>query len=491
VTLRRRLALTLVLTAVPLLLAVAWARYEIAQRYEVRILRDLALSRAASLGRERCEAAPEEFLPPPRPRSREAGPAPPPPPRPGPPGAAEGWFGWSPAGPPHRLPARAFAYDDGFRSADPAAPEFPADLRRRLERGTEEASRGYVTADGHDDGLEVAVRTGWNGGKCAFILARGIGPTTVWSLGLVSSALPVVAVLIASVLLAAGPVVRRIRALTADVRRSADAHYEGEVRATGRDEITDLAHAFNEAGAKVRGQLATLEQRDRTLRAFLANTTHDVMIPLTVLLGHLSDLRQRLVQGGSVDEGRVVPAIQEAQYLAALINNLGAAAKLESGEPLVERHPVDLGALVERVVERHRPVAMPAGVAVEYGVPERPVVAEGDETLIEQAVSNLVHNAVRYNRPGGHVAVLLEETGGGFRLRVVDDGPGVPEEELPRLLERRQRTDEARQRHPDGLGLGLHITRGVVERHGFAIAFGRSEHGGLEAAITGPVDPRP
>ena len=68
---------------------------------------------------------------------------------------------------------------------------------------------------------------------------------------------------------------------------------------------------------------------------------------------------------------------------------------------------------------------------------------------------------------------------------VVDDGPGVPEEELQRLVERRQRGDEARQRHPYGLGLGLHIARDVVERHGFRMTLGRSEHGGLEAAVVG------
>lgn len=115
-------------------------------------------------------------------------------------------------------------------------------------------------------------------------------------------------------------------------------------------------------------------------------------------------------------------------------------------------------------------------------------MVSGDVTLLEQAVSNLVHNAVRYNRRGGHVAVLLEEAAPtSFRLRVVDDGPGVPEDQLRRLFERRQRGDEARQRHPDSLGLGLHIAKSVAERHAFALRLGPSEHGGLEATITGPV----
>jgi signal transduction histidine kinase len=281
--------------------------------------------------------------------------------------------------------------------------------------------------------------------------------------------------------------VGRIRGLTGDVRRSADTRYETAVRVAGADEIAELARAFNEAGAKVRAQLQALEQRDRALRAFLADTTHDVMLPLTVLLGHLSNLRAKL-GGAALQEAQLLPAIQEAQYLASLIHNLGAAAKLEAGEPLVERHAVDLNALVERVVARHRPVADAAGVALEFGVPERTALAQGDVTLIEQALNNVVHNAVRYNHRGGHVAVLLEETEPqGFQLRVVDDGPGVPDEELRLLVERRRRGNDARQRHPGGLGLGLHIAHSVAERHGFRMRFRRSEYGGLEVTIAGPL----
>jgi signal transduction histidine kinase len=390
------------------------------------------------------------------------------------------------------MPVRAFVYDAAFQPVDLAGPAFPPELRRALESGSEYASRRSSATAGRGEGLDVAVRTGFAEGRCAVVLARRIGPPPASSLGLVWGTLPLLGLLLASVLVAAGPMVRRIRGLTSDVRRSADTLYEVKVRADGGDEIAELARAFNEAGAKVRAQLAALEERDLTLRAFLADTTHDVMIPLTVLVGHLSNLRKRLAERGAVEEAALVPALQEAQYLASLIHNLGAAAKLEAGEPLVERHPLDLGALVERVVERHRPVAVPAGIVVEFGVPEGPLMVEGDVTLIEQAVSNLVHNAVRYNRPGGHVAVLLEETApsAGFRLRVVDDGPGVPEAELERLGERRRRGDEARQRQPGGLGLGLHIAYGVAERHGFRMALGRSEYGGLEATITGALGSR-
>ena len=178
--------------------------------------------------------------------------------------------------------------------------------------------------------------------------------------------------------------------------------------------------------------------------------------------------------------------------MASLVHNLGAAAKLEAGETHVERHPVNLNELVERAIARHRPVAGPRGIEINGAVPEPALWTSGDVTLIEQAVSNAVHNAVRYNRPGGHVAVVLEPAdGASFRLRVFDDGPGVPDDQLARLTERRYRADDARTRAPGGQGLGLSIAREVALRHGFALDLRRSEAGGLEVQLFGPTAPSP
>jgi signal transduction histidine kinase len=109
-------------------------------------------------------------------------------------------------------------------------------------------------------------------------------------------------------------------------------------------------------------------------------------------------------------------------------------------------------------------------------------------TLLEQAVSNLVYNAIRHNRPDGHVAAILERTAPDrFRLRVVDDGPGIPETELSRLRERGYRGGTARSRHPDGQGLGLHITGRIADLHGLGLGLAPSDYGGLQADITGPL----
>jgi signal transduction histidine kinase len=488
VTLRRRLLLTIAATAVPLVALGVWLRVEGSRRAWQQALRDVAAARVEQWGRAACEAEPDDPPGPAfrrRPRRLDE--------RPETPEGAESARRWAELrrrGGPSRVGLRLYAYDAGWRAADPEAPSFPSDLKAALA-----AEDVAVTEAPSEDGLRrplVGLRTGWDDGPCAFVLARATQPIANPPLtGLLTTAALLAAGFLIAVWVTTGSAVRRIRALTTAVRRSSAAHYETPVGPQGSDEIGELARAFDEAAAEVRGHVSRVEAREATLRTFVANTTHDVMLPLTVLQGHLAALQR------AADDGRVAPEVvkdasDEAHYMASLVHNLGAAAKLEAGEAHVERHPVDLNQLVERAIARHRPVAGPRGIELDGAVPEPALWTTGDVTLIEQAVSNVVHNAVRYNRAGGHVAVVLEPADGArFRLRVLDDGPGVPEEQLARLTERRYRADDARTRAPGGQGLGLSIAREVALRHGFALDLRGREAGGLEVELSGPLAPAP
>lgn len=135
---------------------------------------------------------------------------------------------------------------------------------------------------------------------------------------------------------------------------------------------------------------------------------------------------------------------------------------------------------------RHRPIVRELEIAIESAVPAEPLLVSADVTLLEQAVGNVTYNAIRYNRAGGHVAVILEPAGAqGFRLRVIDDGPGIPPGELSRIAERGFRGHEARTRAPDGQGLGLHIAYRAAEMHGFRLTLRPSEYDGLEVELAG------
>ena len=126
-------------------------------------------------------------------------------------------------------------------------------------------------------------------------------------------------------------------------------------------------------------------------------------------------------------------------------------------------------------------------IEVHGGRPDAPVIVRCNPAMAEQALANLVHNAVAHGEPGGHVAVLLASEAGRFTLTVVDDGPGVAPVDLPRLGERTFRGDEARRRDPRGSGLGLAISGEVCRRAGWTLGLTAELPRGLRATITGPT----
>jgi two-component system sensor histidine kinase BaeS len=395
-----------------------------------------------------------------------------------------------PAPPPPRLdpqllPIELFVLDGELRPARPDGPRIDQEIGPELLRDLASSGAIALPTRWGSSAVAAVVATPWRTGPCRYLYARGharLGTRRIRPRWL----LPLGAALFA-VVITMSPVVRRIRRLAGAVTASAATGFVAEIPVEGDDEVAELARAFAAASRTVRAQLSATEQREAILRDFLASTTHDVMIPLTVLQAHLAamqeDERTRAPRRGAV----LTSAMDEAHYLGALLQNLAAVAKLDSGawQPVIGR--VDLNALVHRVVSRHQVIARRLEITVEFAVPEDPVAVAGDLTLLEQAVSNVVYNAIRHNRAGGHVAVILEAAAGDrFSLRVIDDGPGVPAAELARLVERGFRGNAARTRSPDGLGLGLNITLRVAELHRLDLRFGGSQYGGVQVDLEGP-----
>lgn len=475
-TLRARLFLTSLVVAVPL--AVGWFLFDSHLRLgtkEQELRRSVEFDVSNGL-QERCEANPPQ---PGRPGRGGVVQPRPGPPRANPPGAPPGsgpgsgrGRGEGPRG-PGRGGSGAyefFAYDAAGRPSATDAPPLPAD------RDGSSATT-YWTATGR--GVAVVVPLGGEG-PCAFLLARI--PPRQGELRDQAQALALVIIsVLAAAWIAAGPIIARLRHLADGVRRSAASHYAEAVPADGPDEMAALARAFNEAGQSVRAHLMDVQAREQALRGFVANTTHDVAIPLTVLQGHLAELDRELASPQQRE--RVRAAMQEAHYMASLLRNLATATTLDEPNAPIVSSPVDLSALVERVVARHRPVARTSGVELNAAVPDPALVVLSDHTLFEQALSNLVDNAIRYNRAGGHVAVLLDRAGDGFALSVTDDGPGVTDQELAQLTTRWFRGSEARTRRPDGHGLGLAIAAEACRRLGLSLTFSRLGETGLRAEI--------
>lgn len=219
-------------------------------------------------------------------------------------------------------------------------------------------------------------------------------------------------------------------------------------------EVDRLGHTFND-------MVETVERTFDAQREFLADSSHELRRPLTIIRGNL-DL---LANPGLDDEGRAESLDEmriEAERMSDLISDLLLLARVERREAL-QSSRFDFAALVRDVVQRrHDPEPRPQ-VVCEV---ESPLPIVGDEGRLQQMVSNLVDNAVRYTDAGGRVTVVAERRNGNVALEVQDTGMGIATSDLPHVFDRFFRAPEAVQRTDEGMGLGLAIVKYIAEAHG-------------------------
>ncbi len=254
-------------------------------------------------------------------------------------------------------------------------------------------------------------------------------------------------------------ITRPVRALTAAARAVAAGDYAARVPPEGADELHALASAFNTMVDEVTHQR-------RVERDLLANVSHELATPLGVIGGYAENLAEGVVVGEAERLAALRAIGAEARRLGRLTGDLLDLALLETGQVRVRPEPVPLGELLAGVRARFAPAAARAGVALNLDTSEAPTIVT-DGLRLEQALVNLVANALQHTPPSGAVTLGARAIGGAgaeARLCVADTGAGIPADELPRIWERFYRVDKGRDRSSGGagVGLGLAICHGAV-----------------------------
>ncbi len=224
-----------------------------------------------------------------------------------------------------------------------------------------------------------------------------------------------------------------------------------------RSETDQLAHAVNRA---FDGQA----RAENTVRSFVADASHELRTPLSTISGWL-DLRG---QGGMTAvelENAVSHIDNEVGRMRLVVEELGLLARLDERRPL-EHEPVELEKLAESVVEDALVVSSDRDITLESDGPGRVV---GDEARLQQVLRNLVGNAVLHTPQGTAVVVRIESSSSGVTVKVIDDGPGIGPDDLPRVFERFWRAEASRSRATGGSGLGLAIVQAIIRAHGAKI----------------------
>jgi signal transduction histidine kinase len=246
--------------------------------------------------------------------------------------------------------------------------------------------------------------------------------------------------------------VSRITQTAQDIETSSDLSQRVGYLGPG-DEIGELANTFDHM----------IEHLDRVFQSqkyFVADASHELRGPLTVIRGNLDLLKRKL---GEEERRRSLKAIErESIRMSKIVDDLLLLTEIESGQ-LAQPQRVLLKDILSEELERVRTLAGSRKIAVSQ--PED-LVINGDAQSLKQLLGNLVDNAVKYTPEHGTITLSLFRDGSWARLEVTDTGIGISSEHLPHIFDRFYRVDKARSRASGGTGLGLAIVKGIAEQHG-------------------------
>jgi CheY-like chemotaxis protein len=215
----------------------------------------------------------------------------------------------------------------------------------------------------------------------------------------------------------------------------------------------------------VEGRLA-MEHANRVKEEFLATLSHELRTPLTPILGWTRILRllgenerETLTRGLKVIE-------RNARLQAQLVNDLLDVSRIESGKVSIYAQPTALNAAVSAVVDSIRSEAEESGISIDCSLDEGDISVLADPARLQQIITNLLTNAVKFTGAGGNVTITTAQSNGRGVVRVRDTGAGIEKDFLPHVFERFRQADGSTSRKHGGLGLGLSIVKSLVELHG-------------------------
>jgi len=289
------------------------------------------------------------------------------------------------------------------------------------------------------------------------------------ALGLSALAALLVALVVS--LLVSRQVVAPVQAMRRASGRIAEGHYSERVQVPGdlaraeQDELGQLALSFNRMAER-------LEQTENMRRQLIADVAHELRTPLAAIKGTMEGLVDGMLPA---DLETFQQVYQEADRLGRLVNDLQELSRVEAGAYRLDRQPVSVGRLFESLLARLGRQFEEKGVSLEIHLPsglEKGTSGGGqpaalvDEDRIGQVLLNLVGNALQFTPPGGRVAINILQREHELQIAVADAGIGIPPEHLPHIFDRFYRVDRSRARPGGGSGIGLTISRHLVEAHG-------------------------
>ncbi len=226
-------------------------------------------------------------------------------------------------------------------------------------------------------------------------------------------------------------------------------------------------------GDNVSGCLAVIHditemRRLETVRSdFVANVSHELKTPLTSIKGFVETLLEGAIDDNKNGRAFLQIILDHTDRLDKLVNDLLALSHLESKEIKLQQKPYDISRQIDDIIMGFRSQLKKGEIEAKNEAPKN-LTVYADKDRVDQVITNLIDNAIKFNKKNGSVRIYCEESGGLIKVTVEDSGAGIPVKDIPRIFERFYRVDKARSRDLGGTGLGLSIVKHIVELHGGA-----------------------
>jgi two-component system OmpR family sensor kinase len=279
---------------------------------------------------------------------------------------------------------------------------------------------------------------------------------------------------------------RRIRRLSAALDSFKQSDFSKPIKLSRRrpgsskDEIDRLGEVASQMSNRIIDQMETIKRADSLRREMVSNISHDLRTPLSSLQGHLETL---LMKRGEISEEEqekyLKIAMRQSERLGKLVADLYELAKLDSPDIELKMETFHLGELVQDILQKFELAAEKKNVDIRAEFPKKLPLVHADIGLVERAIQNLLDNSLSYSKPDGTITLTITPEESKLSIKVMDNGVGISQEDIPYIFDRfYQGKKKKRDEDDDSTGLGLAITKRILELHGSPIEV-QSEPGKL------------